>query len=215
MNGDEMQMIQVDASGLSRIAFATDSKRVAALRDHTTLSIWDALEGRELQKFQISAGFACSMALGPGGRKVAVGRHWGVDIWDTGTMEKTLTLDGLKPRSALAFSSDGERLAFGTYGGTVGICDLRTQRESVALTNHKRLCALAFSPDGKRLASASANGTIKIWETKRLQQLLTLEGYYRPEGVAFGPDAMHITSLSCDLRGVLERWSASTIAPKR
>jgi WD40 repeat protein len=62
------------------------------------------------------------------------------------------------------FSSDGTRLATGSYDQTIRVWDVMTGAEMLALRAHTdAIWGLAFSPDGKRLASASWDGTARVF----------------------------------------------------
>jgi WD40 repeat protein len=78
--------------------------------------------------------------------------------------------------SALAFSSDGFRLAAGSRDGFVSIADLQSQalfgrsdsgpdtgESGPSVRTQAAIARLAFSRDGKALAARDAGGTVRLW----------------------------------------------------
>jgi hypothetical protein len=104
------------------------------------------------------------------------------------------------PVTGVAFSSDGARLASGSWDQTVKVWDARTGQELRTLRGHTdRVHCVAFSPDGARLASGSGDHTAKVWDARSGQELLALRGHTRGVGsVAFSPDGRRLASGSQD-----------------
>ena len=70
-------------------------------------------------------------------------------------------------RCAVAVSSDGARLATGSWDGVVRVWDLRNATEVAAFRGHNGgITSLDFYPDGKSVASASEDGTVLVWAVK-------------------------------------------------
>jgi WD40 repeat protein len=81
--------------------------------------------------------------------------------------------------TALAFSTDGTRLAVGDSSGRVTLWDGDVRRRMGVLAGTSRegvssegVIALAFSPDGHTLAVAGAYGTLQLWDTASQQSLV-------------------------------------------
>ena len=78
--------------------------------------------------------------------------------------------------TALGFSPDGERLAFGTNEGSAGVIDLRTGNQLVSFPGHTtNIYQVAFSPDGREVATAAGDGKALIWRAagNQLQSITT------------------------------------------
>ncbi|MFM6106662.1 MAG: trypsin-like peptidase domain-containing protein [Sphaerospermopsis kisseleviana] len=84
--------------------------------------------------------------------------------WSSSTLVNTLTGHSSKVNS-VAFSPDGQTLAFGSTDNTIKLWDVATGKSIATLTGHSFwVNSVAFSPDGKTLASGSYDNTIKLWQ---------------------------------------------------
>jgi hypothetical protein len=90
----------------------------------------------------------------------------------------------------VAISSDGKRLATGSWDETVKIWDLATRKELTTLElNLGRVYSLTFSPDGRTLASGHRDGVAKLWDVATGKELAALPHPKRVHvfSVAFSP----------------------------
>lgn len=79
--------------------------------------------------------------------------------------------------NALAFSTDGKKLATASSDGTCKIWDLGNGHEICAFTGHTdRVRFVALTPDGKTAVSAGAEKDIKVWDAATAKELRTIEG---------------------------------------
>jgi WD40 repeat protein/serine/threonine protein kinase len=78
-------------------------------------------------------------------------------------------------RTLLAWSADGQRLAFSTpRQPAIRLWDPGTRKVVRTLPEHGApLRSLAWSSDGRRLAWAAENGTVKVWDVKRGEAIAT------------------------------------------
>ena len=171
---DRLQIWDVDARRVAftrpgkvvRVEFAADSRRaVIGLADGTVL----VADGRALGSF--APGYTPSLfALSPDGTRIAIAderRDIGVEIWTIEPARRTATLklaDG-GPACALAWSSQGDRLAIGLRGtSTVEIWDVAERHPIATLEGHaQQVSALSFHPDGNRVLTQSWDGTARLW----------------------------------------------------
>ena len=123
-----------------------------------------------------------SLAWRPGTLEIAVGRTQTVDLLHPDTKQIRATLRGhAGPVRALAFSSDGRRLAAagGQPGrpGEVLIWDTATQSIVARIASQRdAIDAVAFSPDRKRIATASFDHAVKLWDAATGREIRTLKG---------------------------------------
>ena len=118
----------------------------------------------------------------------------------------------------MAFSRDGELLAYGTNGGKVQALDLKTDKPVFAAdqigdagdsSGWKNVAALAFSRDGKKLASAAmGDDRVRMWNlatgTEREMKGHELDVV----AVRFTEDGRYVVSGAKD--DTVQIWKATT-----
>lgn len=130
-----------------------------------------------------------------------------IRIWIC-TSDGTWTLRRLleAPGEMLAYSPDGQALAFSERFGGVHIWSKTGEVMGEALEPGQQTLDVAFSPDGRLLAVADNQGRIRLWDARTYHVQATLEASFSEEELApafpvsrlsFSPDG---TSLACVTR---------------
>jgi len=67
---------------------------------------------------------------------------------------------------AVAFSPDGQRLAFSSEKGSVKIWSTTTFQEvqSLPFESARHVFSVAFSPDGRHCATGHGDGFVRVWD---------------------------------------------------
>ena len=110
-------------------------------------------------------------AYGPTGRSLStlVDEVHVLDV-DSGR-EVAPPLKGTGIVAHFEISPDGNRLATGSYDGTVKVWDFTTGQETLTLKGHTgEITALAFSLDGYRLITAAKDLTVRVWDATPLPE---------------------------------------------
>ncbi len=78
----------------------------------------------------------------------------------------------------IALSSDGQRVATGSYDGTVRLWETRSGQLRTTFTGHiGAIWDLTMSEDGQLIASRGYDGTIRLWDTSTGELRSTLHGH--------------------------------------
>ncbi|MCC5609901.1 hypothetical protein LC612_24780 [Nostoc sp. CHAB 5834] len=111
---------------------------------------------------------------------------------------------------SVAFSPDGQLLAWGDTNGEIHLRQVTDGRQVFVCKGHTSwVISLAFSPDGKIFASGGGDYTVKLWDVDTGQCLQTLQGHENEVwSVAFSLDSSTLASGSDDQ--TIKLWSVST-----
>ena len=100
--------------------------------------------------------------------------------------------------AAVAWSSDGERLATASHDRTGRIWSAEGELVCVLSGHSDRVDALAWSPDGARIATVSSDTTMRIWSSEG-EPLHELSGHTdRIYALAWSPDGAQIATAGGD-----------------
>jgi WD40 repeat protein/tRNA A-37 threonylcarbamoyl transferase component Bud32 len=153
-------------------------------------------------------------------------RHWEWHYWRGRSYvpRRTHHLE-TDPVNAVAYSSDGKKLAFAGRDHSVWVGDGQlawVNLKGLVLRGHTGpVACVTFSPDGQTLASASHDQTIKVWDLAQRQvdfqrdepatghETFTHRGHKGPvRGVVYSPDGRFLASASDDQ--TVKIWNTAT-----
>ena len=160
----------------SALALSPDGREVAVglqpsnpTQPGPGLLVGDVTSGRVLAR---AAPAAADVAFSPDGRELAVAESpalrgpGDVVIRDARTLALRRTLVQLPDvqTTAVAFSPDGTRVAYGAADGTAGLISAASGQTIVSyLGQTAAISQVAFSPNGALVGTASSDGTLRLW----------------------------------------------------
>jgi WD40 repeat protein len=146
------------------LAFSSDGAWVA-MRDETSIKIWEVATGREVKSF--------------GSPKI------GADASDPAFIMFA---------SKFVFSSDRRLLSAVSEGRNITLLDTASATTLYTLAGHKgAIVGVSFSADGHLIASSGVDNQIKVWETASGREVKTLSGSAMPiSDIAFSADGRQL-----------------------
>jgi WD40 repeat protein len=142
--------------------------------------MWDASDGRLLQRLAGHQGAVISVAFSPDGTQLASGGDsqdsGELVVWDARSGERMYTQQRLTAAVyAIAWHPAAKLLISGDSSGRRCWWDLHSQACVRVREAHQGIVhALKVSPDGKRIASCGNDGAIRLWELEGGEPLHTL-----------------------------------------
>jgi WD40 repeat protein len=159
-------------------------------------------------------------AISPDGRFVATANESGIRLWKAATGERLHVVWQESGIRALAFSHDGNCLAYGGEDKRVWVCDTTMQKKPYACKGSFEggrahgygVRGLAFSPNGNLLASASEDQSVRLWKAATGERAGSpLEHQDAVQAVTFSRDGNRILAGGDD--GTATLWDVNAGKP--
>jgi WD40 repeat protein/serine/threonine protein kinase len=198
------------------VAFSPPNGRLLAAGCDGDVRIWDWKTDRPKDPEHTLRGpehDSIPVAFNRDGTCLVTGGPWeqGLNLWDveTGQLRRSLPADR-HPVTALAFSTDGVRLAAASLGRNATLWHATTGKLLHTLPHTGNVLGVTFSSDAQRLASCGEDKTVHIWDAVTGREVLGLYGHTDMCGcVAFSPDGWRLASASHD--GTIRVWDATPL----
>jgi len=185
------------------LVFHPDGKTLLSGDLEGTARLWDVANGDILQEIPFCRGTHVSLAFSQDGKQFALGGTTVVAVYDrTGKsqLRKRSMPPIYSPVWAVAFSPDGDTLAFGGYSSEVQFWDLKadTLRQNPG-GDLQALGRLAVSPDGRLAATTAEGGLVRIWDLQSGKVRHEVEKRAGMKiAVAFSPNGQFLASGGVD-----------------
>ena len=201
------------------LAYRPDGRRLAVLCGGGELVVFDALTGRETNRWQAHDAEPAhhwvnngKIAFSPDGQSVL--------SWGMGNDVRVWTADEGRPRYEpirhgdkchdLQFSPDGRSMVLASYDGSVRVRDVATGSVVVELPAHPdKMYSAAFSPDGRLLVTACRDQTVRVWDWRGGRLVCPpFEQAREALTATFTPDGRWVLTTSID--GTARAWDWRT-----
>ncbi len=195
------------------VAFSDDGRYVAASGGQFTpedarIRVWDLEGGSEIDLDAGDGAFVMDVIFLGDNRVVGSG-DGGVRLWDLGTQESVLLVEGTAgylaatPDDTKLFILMGEALEMRT-GGMVWVHDLESGQTSQLASHGAEVNALAVDAAGTLLATGDTLGAVRVGPIGGEEPHLLLGPGSRIESIAFDPKGRWIASGDAD--GLIRLW---------
>jgi WD40 repeat protein len=201
-------------SDATSLAINPDGTQFAVGSRNGEVKVWDITNGFASRSLQIGLvdpnGWITGMAYRPNGQQLAIENHDQVRVCDplSGSMISDLLAGGQV--YAIAYSPDGQLLAFGGENSLIYLVNPDTGDTVRTLDNPRgQITTLRFSPDGSKILSLSDDEGVRFWDVASGNLLQTLDGY--SDGIfslAFTPDGRNL--FFGDRLGGLQMWDVAS-----
>jgi WD40 repeat protein len=201
---------------IQSVAFSPDGSLVAIGNNNGNIHLREMESGKDRTVLKGHKGWISHMAFSPDGTQLASVSGFVNDktvrLWNTATGEELAVIENdLWPPQSVAFSPDGEVVAFGTADGSINLWQVASGPGDIEVLESQRggVYSLAYSPDGSILAAGANDGTIRLWEVASGTMQTMLEGHQKMvRDLAFRADGEMLASASHD--GSVRVWQVST-----
>ncbi|KAF6742239.1 WD40-repeat-containing domain protein [Ephemerocybe angulata] len=210
----ERGALEVYSSWITSVALLPDGSSVIAGSTDGSVTLWDStsstalrvLPSREESNLESTAGESDSVLfvtfIDDGSRIISGSELNGTVrvMENVASRVSGAIMDWKTTLTSVAFSVDGTRIALGSIGEAVKVCDASSGSELGLLLGHtSRVTSLAFTGDGSRIATGSYDRTVRVWDVSTLNAVGVLTGHRaRVMSVAFLGDGTRIASGSVD-----------------
>ena len=200
--------------GVRHCVFSPDGRTLATGYRNGEVLLWDIAT---TQSKTILAGHTSevhSLAFRPNGDTLAIGNHFGIQLWDVGSWHPTEVLANTGWSRSITFSPNGHTLAIGSGDDLVLLWDIPTAKKRATLKiqdsdGRADVTSIAFSPNGKTLASGSADGTGLLWDAATGEKIgIPKNQADFINSITFSPDGQKLASGSMD--GTMIFWDVAT-----
>lgn len=161
-----------------RTFFNADGHHVSSFSDDKTVRYWDIATEKHISTFSEHSDYIRAGCTSPVSPNIIVsgGYDKKINMYDTRTKEKVLSLDHGSPVESLIFLPSGG--IFISAGGTsVNVYDALAGGRKIAQLSqhHKTITCLQLASDGKRLLSGSLDRHVKIYDIATYQVVHTID----------------------------------------
>lgn len=219
-SGQELKTLRGHYSYVEDVHFSSDNRLLCSVSttndgkvvqgSNAKLKLWDIEHGKEIKT--ICSNVLSAHFIQDSSQVVAILFYDLLTFWDTATLEllKKKKLPPYNSVVSVAFSEDGQIVAFGDMEGEIKLWNIQTGKEMSILQGHvATIRSLCFSSDKTLLASGDKNGTIKLWNVLTGNMIRKLKGHSESvESLNLSSDNTILASGSED--NIIKIWDTET-----
>ncbi len=171
---------ELSGAGAARaLAFDADGKRLLLGTRGGSVTVWDAVAGKEIFRTEGHSGPVVAVAFAPDGKTMATASgDKTVKIWDLSSPKAKMTLQGHQAGVyGIAVSPDGKYLVSGSWDKTVRLWELASGTSIATLTAPTHdVWSVDFNGDGTLFAAAGEDQMVRVWSVESKKEVATFRG---------------------------------------
>lgn len=174
-NGERLGAVIATPDTVTRsVVFNPSRSAVMGAREDGTVTTWDIYDGQPRQEWRGHTSGVLQIARSFDGTRYATASLDGsIRLWDVTGTSLHIGPRHIQHASAVAFTTNGQRVVSGDTAGQVHVWDTSSGR----CLSHQHLgptLTVSCSPDGKYLASGGEDGNVRLWDLASGDMLTTL-----------------------------------------
>ncbi|MCA8996772.1 MAG: protein kinase, partial [Planctomycetaceae bacterium] len=189
------------------VAFSPDGTRIATASMDSSIKLWDATSGQEIQTLRGHQGTVDQVIFSLDGTRLATrSSDRTIKIWDPHSGQSMATLKGDQNSFVeIAFSPDGEELLSVSSSATIWRWDVSTGQLISRSEGREQGVGGSISPDGLRFLSID-NSAIILWDAITGREIARqVNAVLHPRSSVFSSDGRHLAIAGHD---IVTLWDA-------
>jgi WD40 repeat protein len=174
----EPRLLPIEGNFIIDIVYTADSETIITVDLDDIVYYWDVRSGDLLDEFALPTDIGTETDLSSDGHWVVIGSFQEFSVYDLETQQRVITLEEPNEERLIrniAISSDGARVATGSYRNPTYIWDLDSGEIIAELPVIDDLIyGFNFSPNGKLFVTQILSDVISIWDIRRDEEVVSL-----------------------------------------
>ncbi len=192
------------------VDFVPNQNKVVAAVEDGSVRVWDIDQKKLLKSFNAHRGIIWMVQFHPTKPLVASSGDDGwVKLWNADTFQLIREFKAFNAVRGLAFSPDGQNIAFGDRDGVIHVYRIDDGVELNTKTQTGSIFGIDYSADGKMIATVGTDKLVHVWDAATLEERQSFSGHDGPiYNVDFAPQGYTLATVGWGRK--IHVWDAET-----